>query len=86
MKRSQANRSVVAARAAVLRPSTPNNVAMLRNHVPAIATGPVRRTTAAPLTRMQRDSTGKRSDWAASPYFFTDPKWSQTVGNQNQGR
>lgn len=86
MKRSQANRSVIAARATVLRPSTPNNVAMLRPHTARITTGPVRRTTAAPLTRMQRNSEGRPSEWAASPYFFTDPRWSQTVGNQNVGR
>jgi len=77
--RKSHNRSVIAARASR---STPNDVPMLRPHTAQITTGPVRRTTAAPLTSMQRDSTGRVSAWAASPYFFTDPKWDQTVGSQ----
>lgn len=78
MNKSQVNRAVVAARAPKSRP---NQVAMLRPMVLMTSTGPVRRTTAAPLTRMQRDSTGKRSDWAASPYYFTDPAWDLTVSH-----
>lgn len=76
MNPNQANRARIAqridpanlrTRPTVLAPSTPIG-----------ATGPVRRTRCAPMTAAQRDSTGKRSDWSASPYFFTDPKWSAT--------
>lgn len=28
---------------------------------------------------------GYRSAWAASPYFFTDPAWSQTVSTVERG-
>ena len=81
--RKSHNRAVIAARATASTP-TPrvNSVPMLRPDSKPIRTGPVRRTTCAPLTAMQRDSTGKMSAWAASPYYFTDPKWSQTVQNQ----
>lgn len=82
----KSNRAIRAARARSLAPAGPNPVAMLRPHTAPITTGPVRRTTAAPLTRMQKDSTGNPSAWAASPYFFTDPAWSQTVSNQSDRR
>lgn len=80
VKRSQANRSVLAARAAangrtgkhgsVLPPST------------GTATGPVKRSRALKLTATQRNSEGRMSEWSMSPEFFTDPKWSQTVTSQ----
>lgn len=81
--RSGHNRAVIAARATA---STANDVPMLRPDTGPIATGPVRRTRCAPLTPMQRDSTGKRSAWNDSPTFFTDPAWGQTVSNQDTRR
>lgn len=80
--RSGHNRAVIAARASA---STPNRVALLRPDTMPIRTGPVRRTTAAPLTPMQRNSEGRRSEWSASPNYWTDPAWSQTVSNQRTG-
>lgn len=49
------------------------------------AIGPVRRSRALPLTATQRrgDGSGARSDWSASPEFFTDPAWSQTLHNRH---
>lgn len=89
MKRTQADRSVIAARAA-LRASRSTDVRVSRN--PALrsatvvhATGAIRRSRAVSLTATQRNSEGKRSEWSASPEFFTDPKWGQTVGTQYTG-
>lgn len=94
MKRSQADRAVIAARATqnshrASRSTGAGTVGTnpgLRAQTTVTGTGPVRRTTCAPLTSMQRDSEGKRSAWAASPYYFTDPAWSQTVSNQSTVR
>lgn len=88
MNRRQADRAVIAQRAAntdsrrASRSTGAGTVGTnpgLRTETVLSGTGPVRRTTCAPLTRMQRDSTGKRSAWADSPYYFTDPKWDRTV-------
>ena len=40
--------------------------------------GPVRRSRALKMTGAQRNSEGRRSEWSASPYYFTDPKWGAT--------
>lgn len=84
MHTSQADRSVIAARAARrsgARRSTGTvgtNPAR-RDTTQVYATGPVRRSTAVTLTATQRNSEGKRSEWSASPQFFTDPRWSLTA-------
>lgn len=44
------------------------------------AFGPVRRTRNVSYAGSGTD--GYNSAWAASPEFFTDPRWSQTVSNQ----
>lgn len=78
MQKSQANRRVIAARATA---STVNHGCRipLSSPTPVYATGPVRRSSAVKLTATQRNSEGRRSEWSASPEFFTDPKWSRTV-------
>ena len=78
MKRSQANRAVIAARATRSTPTLPPH---LRPVSTTYATGPVKRSRALPLTATQRNSEGRRSEWSASPEFFTDPKWGTTVGD-----
>lgn len=77
MNRSQANRSVIAARAAA-NGRTGRHGAVLAPSTVVYATGPIRRSRAIPLTATQRNSEGRRSEWSASPEFFTDPKWSAT--------
>lgn len=78
MKRSQANRAIVARRAS---PSTPNvhSGIPLTGTTPVYATGPVKRSRALKLTATQKNSEGRTSEWSMSPEFFTDPKWSATV-------
>lgn len=77
MKRSQANRSVVAARASA---STPNLAAhTLKHTLPKGAAGAIRRSRALKLTATQKNSEGRTSEWSMSPEFFTDPKWGKTV-------
>lgn len=81
MNRSQANRSVIAARATR---STPNLTAFpFGSPTPVYATGPVRRSSAVKLTATQRNSEGRTSEWNMSMDYFTDPKWSQTVSSTN---
>lgn len=79
MRATQANRAVIAARAAARPVRT--NTALVGSDPSAVAfhgTGQVKRSRALPMTATQRDPTGKRSDWNRSPEFFTDPKWSAT--------
>lgn len=76
------NRSVMAARAAKRR-ATPSTGSVgtnpaLRPGTTVHATGHVRRSRAVSLTATQRNSEGRKSEWSASPEFFTDPKWSAT--------
>lgn len=84
MRKSQVNRSVVAARAAS-RPARDTSTAPVSRNLGArpstrvTPSGYVKRSRAVPLTATQRNSEGKRSEWSASPQFFTDPKWSRTV-------
>lgn len=82
------NRPVLAARAAasaqprpVLAPSTD----LRARFTPVTAGGNVRNRKAVKMTAAQRDSTGARSAWSASPYYFTDPKLDQTVSSQHVG-
>lgn len=37
-----------------------------------------RRPKAGKMTGAQRNSEGRRSEWAMTPYIFTDPKWGAT--------
>lgn len=70
------------ARARSLRAVKAHNAALrpaIRPTHAGYATGPIRRSRATPLTPTQRNSEGRRSEWSASPEFFTDPKWSATV-------
>lgn len=90
MKRSH-NRSVIAARAlanglAGNRPiGKPGTDLRARPSTVTTPSGHVKRTKAMKMTGAQRNSIGKRSEWSASPQFFTDPRWSQTVGNRDTG-
>lgn len=93
MHRNQANRAVIARRAAERarltpqgtehRPTTPGTNPAMRSMSPAhpMAAGPVRRSRCAPLTAMQRDSEGNLSAWNRPTDYFTDPKWSRTVSD-----
>lgn len=81
MNRTQANHAVVARRAAT-NGRTGRHGSPIPPAAPT-AIGYVKRSSAAKLTGAQRNSLGKRSEWAASPEFFTDPKWSQTLQSQN---
>lgn len=84
------NRSVMAARAAQNgltqprrnRGTTGTDPSARPSTVIQHCEGPVRRSTAMKMTGAQRNSEGRRSEWSASPEFFTDPKWSQTVSSQ----
>lgn len=79
MHASQANRARIAARAGVRR----NDEGVSRN--PAARTSStiplthVHNRRAPKLTSVQKNSEGRRSEWSASPYFFTDPAWAYTV-------
>lgn len=78
MKRSQANRAIIAARA---KAPISNDVAMLRPSMPQSGTGPIRRSRAVKMTGAQRNSQGARSEWSMSQNYFTDPAWSRTVSS-----
>lgn len=47
----------------------------------AVATGPIRRSRAVPMTAAQRDSTGRHSHWNRSASYFdaveVDRRWSK---------
>lgn len=88
MHKSQANRAIIAARAGI--PAT-NHHGVSRNQ--AVSTNLAARVDSiipivhvhnrrSPrMTAAQKNSEGRRSEWAASPYFFTDPAWSRTVSD-----
>lgn len=86
--RASLNRDVIAARATQsgrtgANPSTrPGINISARTSTIVTATGHVKRTTCAPMTPAQRNSEGKRSEWNASMYYWTDPAWSRTVSNK----
>lgn len=93
MNRAQADRSVIARRAGATRSTTrtsrtsrtgrPGTDLRARTSTPVYATGPIRRSRAVKMTATQKNSdTGRASEWNRSAYYFTDPKWSQTMGNR----
>ena len=45
--------------------------------------GKIRKGRARKSSPVQRDSTGNRSAWAESPYYWTDPAWSRTVSDRS---
>ena len=73
MRASQANRAVIAARAAH-RP-TRTTVLPSTDSLRIKPSGYVGRKGKARMTGAQRNSQGQRSEWTMSPYFWTDPKW-----------
>lgn len=84
MKRSQANRSVIAARAAA-NGRTGGHHSVMPPHMPRLRTV-MRRSKAVKMTATQKNSQGRTSEWARSPEFFTDPKWDRTVTGIQHGR
>ena len=90
MQKTQANRRVIAARAAHRQgasPSTTGTNLAARTLTVVNGSGPGIRRPKARMTGAQRNSEGRRSEWSASPYIrdavATDSKWSQTVRSQN---
>ena len=96
MNRSQANRARIAERAGARSSTRSANAGRTGN--PATDLTARTLTTVKPsgvgirkhkckMTRAQRNSEGRRSEWSASPYIrdavATDGKWSQTVRSQN---
>jgi hypothetical protein len=93
MRRAQADRAVIAARAAASgRVSTPNTgaspsislLARTQTHVIEYGYVGVRRhgnKVKASGGMRRGDGTGRQSEWARSPYFWTDAKWSRTVSS-----
>lgn len=88
MRRAQADRSVIAARASRrvgARRSTgrPATDVAARPITPLTPIGSVRRSSAVKMTGAQRNSEGRRSEWNATPYLrdavTTDAKWSRTL-------
>lgn len=77
MRASQANRSVVAARAAA-KGRTGLHHSVTPPPMPRLRTVH-RKSSAVKLTATQRNSEGRTSEWSRSPYFFSDPKWDRTV-------
>lgn len=89
MRKSQTNRAVIAARASS-RMVTTTMPAHLRPVSAVVVTGPIRKSTALPMTGAQRDSRGRMSDWSRSAQIggsvgsvIRDGRWSQTVQSQN---
>jgi hypothetical protein len=89
VNKSRANLALIAARASS-RPVRTTIPAHLRPVSTVYATGPVKKSTALPLTGAQRDSRGQSSAWSRSAQIggslgvvVRDGKWSQTVGSQN---
>lgn len=82
MHKSQANRAIIAARAGI--PATNhhgvsrNPAARVDSIIPIVH---VHNRRSPRMTAAQKNSEGRRSEWAASPYFFTDPAWSRTVSD-----
>lgn len=89
MKRSQANRAVIARRAKPRPRATGSTgtdlTARVLTEVKPSGVG-IRRSKAS-MTGAQRNSEGRRSEWSASmtckDRVATDAKWSQTVRSQN---
>lgn len=88
MHKSQiASRARIAERAAqnpapprpVLAPSTDLRA---RSVACESAVMPFRARKATKLTATQRNSEGRRSEWSASPTYWTDPAWDQTVSTR----
>ncbi len=91
MRAKQANRQIIAERARLAgnRGLSGNRTGLsvgrnlgARTSTIVTATGHVKKTRAMKMTGAQKNSIGQRSEWSRSPEFFTDPKWSQTVGTQ----
>ncbi len=54
----------------------------LRARVPQVIQlrdGSYRARKSPKMTATQRNSEGKRSEWSASPTYWTDPAWGRTV-------
>lgn len=90
MKRSQADRSVIAARAGSITPNrgaSPSTDLLQRPLTTVKPSGVGIRRSRASMTGAQRNSEGRRSEWSASmtckDRVATDAKWSQTVRSQN---
>lgn len=79
MKRAQADRTIVASRAAA-NGRTGTRHSVMPPTMPRLRTVH-RRSRGTKLTATQRNSEGRRSEWSASPEFWTDPKWSRTVSS-----
>lgn len=77
MNHAQANRARIVERAAANnrtgRHSSPMPPAMPRLRTVG------RRSSAVKMTAAQKNSQGRRSEWAMPSDFFTDPKWDRTV-------
>ena len=92
MNKSRANLARIAERAGAIRSTAPTGTVgtnpALRSEAPShpMAAGALRRTRCAPMTGAQRNSLGKRSEWAASPDYFTDPAWAFTVSDGRKPR
>lgn len=92
MQKSQANRAIIERRTAARGVPTPSSTGrpatnlLVRVQTVASAAGPVRRTRCAPMTKAQRDSTGRYSDWNRPTDVFTDPAWSVTVSQAGVAR
>jgi hypothetical protein len=69
------------ARTSTKRPATVGTNPAMRVETIVHARIPVRRSKATRLTATQRNSEGRRSEWSASPYYFTDPAWGRTVSS-----
>lgn len=89
MNRRQADRTVIAARAAHrpgARASTTGTNLAARTLTVVNGSGPGIRRPKARMTGAQRNSEGRRSEWNESPYLrdavANDSKWSQTIGSQ----
>lgn len=89
MRKSQANRAVIAARAAgrvsTITPDSrvSHNPALRHKSVPPLRTV-MRKSSAVKMTPVMRagDGSGRRSEWTQSPDFFTDSAWDQTLSNR----
>jgi len=75
MNGRQVDRAKLAARAAQ-RPVRAPDMRHFRTDPGTPLAAPIRRSKATRLTATQRDSTGARSAWNRSPYYWTNPGWS----------
>lgn len=91
MNKSRVNLAVTAARASTRLSNQPIRTTLpahLRPVTTVFATGPVKKSTAPPLTGAQRDSSGQMSAWSRSAQIggalgsvIRDDKWSRTVSD-----